>query len=516
MFWIGLYLDGSMVKWAKVNRQKKKISIELLRTFPFSEENLFTFPQSTLEEFPYKIISGLDSSEVLLRNTQVKLQDQKKILKLLPFQIEPQLPCPSEDAVVSVQINPGDSPKSSKISFYAAKKAVLQSHIEALKQKKAEPDEVSCIPAALWRFTEYFFPELSDTLILHLGAKSSTLIGITDKKPCFSHCFPVGSELFSAALDAEGKDLVNLLDLSAEKEPALYQLTQHAKKELDRVFTFFLKKQKEPWLDIILTGNFSGFPLLKAFIANHLPESIRLNECTCGESYDATTLDAYAIPIGLALDGLSLDGCSTKFRLGDFAAPAQKKRQLKLFSSLALACAILASTTLLISGMYRDHKIKQFADTVQSSFSLQHKKLDSLEDLQREVSSLEVSLTKEKVPYSLRLPVPNVSELLAWLSSHPVLNKQVPSEEDTGDVDMKKVKYSLVKYPKIAATALPYIAKVELEVEIPSRLLAKDFQESLQKDLSFIDTKKEISWQVKGTTYFISFFLKPHLEAGKT
>jgi len=503
-----------MVKWAKINRQKKKISIELLRTFPFSEENSFAFPQSALEELPYKIISGLDSSEVILRNTQVKLQDQKKILKLLPFQIEPQLPCPPEDAIVSIQMSPGDSPKSSKISFYAAKKEALERHIETLKQKKAEPDEVSCIPAALWRFTEHFFPELSETLILHLGAKTSTLVGITDKRPCFSHCFPIGSELFSNALEIEGKDLINLLDLSAEKQPALYQLTQHAKKELDRVFTFFLKKQKEPWHNIILTGNFSGFPLLKAFIAQHLPKSIQLNECACGESYDATTLEAYAIPIGLALDALALDSHSTRFRQGDFVAPTQKKRQVKLFSSLALACSILASTTVLIGSMYKDRKLKQFTDTLQSSFSLQHKKIDDLEDLQREVSALEFSLTKEKVPYSLMLPVPNVSELLAWLSSHPVLNMSIPSEE-AGEVDMKKVKYSLVKYPKITATALPYIAKVELEVEIPSRLVAKDFQESLQKDLSFVDTKKEISWQAKGTTYFISFFLKSRLEGGR-
>ena len=62
---------------------------------------------------------------------------------------------------------------------------------------------------------------------------------------------------------------------------------------------------------------------------------------------------------------------------------------------------------------------------------------------------------------------------------------------------------------------LDYIAKVELEIEIPSRTLAKEFQESLQKDLSFVDTKKEISWQSKGTTYSISFFLKPRLEGGR-
>jgi len=517
MFWIGLYLDGSMVKWAKITRNKKKISIDLLRTFHFSEDESFHFPQSGIEECPYKIVSGLHTSEILLRDLQVKQTDQKKILKLLPFQIEPQVPWPSEDAVISIQITPGDAPKSSKISYYATKKEALEKHIQFFKEKKAEPDEVSCTPTALCRFVEHFFPDLSETLILHVGAKASALIGIANKTPSFCHSFPVGSDPFSTALETEASEASsqNLLQVSEEKQPLLYELTEKTKKELDRVFTFFLKKQKKPWQNIVLTGNFSAFPLLKNFIAHHLPESMNVHECPGNSSYDAMTLETYAIPIGLALDAFSQDGLSTGFRHENFIAPSQKKERIKLFSSFALACAILTSATLLISSMYRDQNKKKSIDVFQNSFALQTKTISSLDDLEYEVSLKERALNKDKTPYPLTLPLPNVSEVLAWLSAHPILNSKLLSEK--GDaVDMKKVKYHLVKYPKISTPSLPYVGKVELEVEIPSQQIAKSFQESIQKESSFIDTKKEITWQVKGSTYFISFFLNPNIQGRKS
>ncbi len=515
MFWIGLYLDGSMVKWAKITQNKKKISIDLLRTFPFSEEKAFFFPQSGIEECSYKLISGLETSEVLLRNLQIKQKDRKKILKLLPFQIEPQLPWSSEDAIISIQIAPGDSPKSSKISFYATKKDTLQSHIELLKQKNADPDETSCTPNALWRFAQQFFPDLSDTIILHVGSKTSTIVGITNSKPSFSHSFSLGSELFSTALESEKPDpsFPNFLSISAEKTPILHELTEQAKKELDRVFTFFLKKQKDPWKNIILTGNFSAGPLLKAFIAHHLPDSMKLHECQGNESYDGMTLESYAIPIGLALDGLLQDGLSTRFRKETFTSSSQKKEYVKLFSSFALACLVLTSSTILISNMYRNHNKKKSIEVFQNSFSIQQKTINTLEDLKKEIVLKEESLNKEKTPYQLALPMPNVSEVLAWLSSHPVLTSTLLSEKGD-EVDIKKVKYTLVRYPKITTPTLPYVGKIELEVEISNMKLAKNFQSSIQKEISFIDLKKEISWEAKGSTYFISFFLKPYLVGG--
>lgn len=507
MFWIGLYLDGSVVKWTKITHQKKKISIDLLRTFPFSEEESFSFPQSAIEECPYKLISGLDSYEVLLRNVNLKIQDRKKISKLLPFQIEPQIPFPSEDAIASVQIYSGETPKSSKISFYAAKKNALSDHIDFLKQKKADPDDVSCVPAALWRFALHFFPELSDTLILHVGSKTTTLLGIVDKKPSFSHSFSLGSEPFSLC-ETEDLSSLNLMNLT-DSESALYKLTEQAKKELDRVFTFFLKKQKDPFQNILLTGNFSAFPPLKSFIIQHLPEGLEFHECLGGESYDATTLESYAIPVGLALDGLAEDQFSTSFRKESFASGSQKKQHIKQLLSFALASLTLLSTTLLISNMYQDHHRKTLIEAFQSSFPLQTK-IDTLEDLEREVSLLETSLKKEKIPYPLTLSIPNVSEVLAWLSSHPVLNDKT-SLEELGEVDLKKAKYNLLKHPKIKAARLPYVGKVELEIEIPNRQMAKNFHESLQKENSFTDAKKEVSFQSKGSTYLVSFFLKPNV-----
>ncbi len=510
MFWIGLSLDGPMVKWAKISRKTKKIKIELLRTFPFSEEGPFPFPQSAVEEYSYKLTSGLDTSEVLLRNLQLKVQDRKKVLKLLPFQIEAQLPCSSEEAIVSVQVSPGDTPKSSKVTFYAAKTCVLQNHIDQLKAKNADPDEISCIPAALWRFSRHFFPELSDTLVLHVGSKSSTLIGIMNQKPFFSHSFSLGSESFAQTWETEKKDLISLLQLDEHQHPALYHAAQQAKKELDRVFTFFLKKQKDLWKHIVFTGNLSILPSFKDFLAHHVPESIQVHECVGSDTYDATTLETYAASVGLALDGIAQDEFSTCFRKNAFVAPSLKKHRVKLLCSMALSSLVLTSTALLISGMYQNHMEKSLIDTFQSSFSVPAKKIESLKDLENELSLLDSSLEKEKIPYRLTLSLPNVSEVLAWLSNHPILTTS-PSLQQKGSIDIKKIHYQLMKYPKLVAPTIPYSAQIEMEMEILDPLVAKSFQQALEQDRLFIDLQKEITWKNKGSTYFISFFLKSQL-----
>ena len=489
MFWIGLHLDGSVAKWAKVYREKKKFRIELLRTSVLTEESSLSFPQSGLEESSCKIISGLDTSEILLREIQLKIQDKRKILKSLPFQLETQLPCPPEEAVVSIQISPGDVPKSSKISFYAAKSSVLTNHIERLVKKGAEPDQTSCTPAALWRFAKYFFPDISDTLLLHIGPKTSTAIGILHQKPIASYSFSLGSESFSA---------------TAENRPLLEQLSLQTKKELDRLLAFFQKKNKDACHSIILTGNFASFPPLKDLIKDYLSPSMGVHECESIDSYDATTLECYAIPIGLAFDGLSSDGLSTEFRQKMFVSPSTQKKSIKAFLTFALACFVLTCTSSLLSNMYLKQKKRNLIETAQNFFPLQNKAIHTLEDLDQGLSSIELSLKKDKVPYSLSLPLPNVSEVLAWLSTHPLL-----SSSESSEIDIKAVKYNLLKYPKLTAISTPYLAKVDLEIEIPSHQMAKEFREALQKEGSIADSRKEISWQVKGSTYFVSFFLKP-------
>jgi hypothetical protein len=60
----------------------------------------------------------------------------------------------------------------------------------------------------------------------------------------------------------------------------------------------------------------------------------------------------------------------------------------------------------------------------------------------------------------------------------------------------------------LTAPTIPYGAKVELEIEIPNAQIAKSFQQALEQERFFIDLQKEISWNAKGSTYFISFFLK--------
>ena len=106
-----------------------------------------------------------------------------------------------------------------------------------------------------------------------------------------------------------------------------------------------------------------------------------------------------------------------------------------------------------------------------------------------------------RVPYLLHSQVPIVSEILSWISAYP------------SSINVKKVQYSLVSYPKEKAPKTPYVGKLFLEIEIQDPLEAKSFQDSLRQPGSLANPGKGFSWEAEGTSYKISFILqqKPEL-----
>ena len=508
MFWIGLQTEGATVKWAKIHQSKKKIVIDQLRTVPLEDDvKPLYFDKTSKEEHSFTVISGLETAEVLLREIDLKIKDKRKILQSLPFQIESSIPFPSEEAVVAVQIFSEKKSNLSKISLLVTKSSTLASHIELWKKQTIEPDEISCTPAALKRFVKHFFPELPKAIAFHIGFKSSTVTCFDGDKILFSHAFPLGLELFFEACekDSEKSNTADFSKISPDDYPFLYEATLHMQKEIDRVFSFLLKKIKEPCEDVILTGNFAAFPKFREFIALHLPEPLKIRTCPESESYDSTTLEAYAIPIGLALDGLIKDGHSIEFRKEEFSSPPAKKKKIKAFLSFAVAVSVLTCAAFLLEGIYLGQKKKQLFENFNSSLSTDSTKIKSLEGLESALGALEIRLKKNKTPYPLDSSLPNVAEVLAWLSTHPSFStEEIPSTS----IEIKKIKYDLIKHPKAGSTKTPYVGKVFLEFETSSPAEAEAFKLDLSKPSSLIDTKKELTWENQDFTYFVSFFLK--------
>ncbi len=487
MFWIGLQKEGPYVKWARLHKKNKKIYIDQLKTTSLSEDvKQLYFEGTAEEESSFCLISGLDTSELLLRELQFNLQDKRKILKSIPFQLETQIPYPLEESVIFAQISPDKGSKTSKASLFITRIKSLTSHIEFWQKHHIEPEEISCTPTAVCRFTRQFFPGVIKSLVFHLGEQGCSATYLIGDRVLFSHAFFINVELL-------------------DKEPLQIE------KEIERLFAFLLIKIREGdvevnennLLDVIILGNISSCAKLKELLISHLPLGMRLltqhlEYSIDPATYPKTLLENYAIPIGLALDGLKTDGLSTQFRKKTFSSKIAEKKRLRAFSYLALTSLALTLMFTFLGRSYiakkQDSLISYFQSEISPKSSIQN-----LDELEEKIAKLELSMKKQKIPYALTPSFPGVSEILSYFSSLP------PSFK------VKNISYQLVKHPKIGASKAPYIGKVTAQAEIADKKEALEIQKMLSKENPLIEKGKDFSWEENNSTYHISFFLHPKL-----
>lgn len=506
MYWIGLQTEGSSLKWAKISKKNKQIQIEQLRTVLLAEEenvNPLYFTQNLQEKNISHLISGLKTEEVLFRELEIPIQDSQNLSKILPFQIESHIPYPPEEGVVAVQVFPSKSTKTSKISLLATKISSLTQHLDFWKNYQIDPDEVSCLPAALCRFLQYFFPYIEKGLLLYMGHSTSSAVYIEEGKLVFSHAFSLGSDLFFDAMEKEPDkpSASHFLNLYTDPQSYLYAPARLMQKELDRVFSFLAQKLKELPQHIILTGHFSTFPKLKELIATHLPEPMQLlSTQNLQESYDSTTLEAYAVPIGLALDGIIGDERSVNFCQKTLLSSPAKKRTINSFFSYAITACLLLITSQLLGYLHLSKKENYLKEQFLVAIEDKNTPIRSIEELETKLLSAESRLLRNKLPYSLDPSTPSVSEFLAWISSLPSLSS--PS------LEISKIHYDLVGYPTATSPKELYLAKVSLQIDTTQPVDIPSLKQALLQQDSLIDGKKEFTWETKDSTHLLSFFLK--------
>lgn len=198
-----------------------------------------------------------------------------------------------------------------------------------------------------------------------------------------------------------------------------------------------------------------------------------------------------AIPIGLALDAATNDERSGQFRMGKSISEkrtTKRKRQYIVFFSL---CGTFVFTTLVFGHLQLRSREK--ATLQQIGFSEKGK-------LSVAVSQLEESLYKQKKSAISVSTLPKVSELLTWLSGHPSLQE---------GSSISRVRYQLLKTPRIGSQIKTQSAKIELELTCDNPSAARSFHEALLKDRKFIDQKNPIRWNASDGIYRATFHIKP-------
>lgn len=429
---VGIYLEGERLLAARIKRTKKgAVEIDL-------SENI-------KPEGNCKLVSGLDGEDLILRKLSLKLKSRRAILQTLPFQAEGLLPYPPEETLLLPSFSKGVE-GTSDVLLSATTRTGLRNHLERLRALELDPDQVSSAPMAIFRFARHFFPDETDLFFLHIGEKEGLAGLILNKTLQQFYAFPLN-------------------DFS------------HLQKELERALAFLSKKSSQVPTKLLLTGNTD--------LAGKLDLSLSILEAPSS---------AFAIPLGLALEGVARDGKAQQFRQKEFLSERAQKRKTKLLSLYLLSCITLALVTWfsshLLLGKERRGLTERLARILPSS------ELSLEEGLQR----VETTLSKEKLPFALSSPLPTVRDLLAWLCSHPKFSQEI---------EIKEVRYQLVKYPKVNASSEPYAAKVELKFSASSPAAAKQVREALLKEDLLVNSKQEIGWNVQQNVYQTTFYLKP-------
>ncbi len=203
--------------------------------------------------------------------------------------------------------------------------------------------------------------------------------------------------------------------------------------------------------------------------------------------YSSEQLLAFAVPIGLALDGVNETPC--EFRQNDFTSAKKLKRSKLLKQSVWAACLGLTFLVGTIGEWIVHRKESDLKNRIAAHFSTS----GSLED---QLMAWQKQLSQDGKEFPLLPNVPTVRDVLSWLGT-----LQEP-------IDVVHFHYGLIQYPKAGDATQPYQVKVELEFTAESPAVAHRFQEALEKAPTLVDKKQKIAWTAQKDSYKLSFVLR--------
>jgi len=481
---LGLDIGPASIKTARVTVDKRNISVINLLETPIDDVNPFytalkTSVDNLGEGF---LITALETRDVLVKPMEIKLTKKSEIDSVIAFQVEPMIPFPIEHAITdTVTVHRG--PKNTLLTLFATQCDTVRRHLDSLQAYGVEPETISCIPHALSCFVAEFFPEHSTTFVLNIGDTSSECILVKDGVLIASRFIGYGSSTEKAEI--------------FHKELAKAIISTESQTEEKNVAT------------LIITGN-PPDPCLRDINKTIItPDNAK-----------------FATAIGLAISALAQKkGNSINFRQREFSYPRPWKRIKKPAITFLSACLLLALSLFLcgealihnketrLKRSYiellteRGKNFKEFEQTmllpIPSPDDL------STNDIALRLNSIYKKNEETAEMFQLCPNAPLVSDVLAWLSTHPYILKK---DDITGSaeplISMESMSYTMVKHPDASKKSDPYQVRVDISFTAPTTRQAGEFHDALLEPNAFIDPRIELKWTSSKDRYMASFHLK--------
>lgn len=523
---LGVYFEDSTIKAVAISRNKGLITIdqmiELSDVKPLDNPNALESIKKLSET--RLSISGLSGDDLLLRRLKLKIVKQKEIDDVFYFQAEPMLPYPIESAVLDKWTTEVLEDQSS-IAFLAAKKEDVQTHLDRLEESGIDPEAVSAYPVALTALAQFYTEKAPLKLVIDIEKGQITCALIKQDKLIASHEITSGWQtLYQAYIDVRESNPPSIEDFFSSG------LDESPKEWIQEIVwnVFALQKEtksKEP-LVLFITGEGANLPHLKEHIAEALETSPAAFNAPC----PLLEFNRFALPLGLALSGLPSFKEKINFRQEEFAFKDPWKRFKKSLLLIGGLSCLLAFSIYLFTQSYihyrEDHLRERFltvlsiAQKPYAEFEKQYEQKTgvpadkeplSIQDLDAEALTLRLDALERQIrtlpdTFPLFPNTPRVSDVLAWLASHPsfqcIENKECPQ------VTIENFSYAMVKRPEMNKKNEKYQVKIDLEFTTSSPTAAREFHDALITPNDFIDPKGEIKWNATKGKYKTSFFLK--------
>jgi type IV pilus assembly protein PilM len=400
---------------------------------------------------------------------------------------------------------------------------------------------------ALASFSKIFYKSEAAHIHINIGDQETACVLVNNGKLLASQSLRNGmANLADCLIEEHGLQRSDALDLlnsprfteeTMSSYPALSKYLAQFRLELTRVI-FSLKRQSQTDLasKILVTGEGSVFKGILSPLFGGMEDGLAELEKIKEFSQPEEQLKKYAIPIGMALTALTKAEDQINFRQREFSYPNPWKRTKKPLATYLAACFLLAFALYFFGNAYislqEDRLRKDYVDLLALSkkpydeFEIEIRSKDpfaerplpgveipvtslSREDLQKRLNILEKEIRATPDMFPLYPNTPSVTDVLAWLSSHPhVVGDDKAAAASKPRLQLESFSYKMVKRPEQNKAREKYQVKVEIEFSTPTPRFAREFHDILLAPNEMVDPKGELKWSAERGKYRASFFLK--------
>jgi hypothetical protein len=451
-----------------------------------------------IENFRGKIVSALGAKDFLVRTLEIKIASQKHLEEAIAFQSEALSHFKLQEILTVPVIEKREKDKAEALLFTVVREG-LRAHLEKLQSLGIDPDSVSTSASALCHFVQWKFPELTDAFLVDLGSEIVTCVFLEKGNLKKAHAIPIGIEELLAALYEDRKRILlkkeiegaakqlDLLLLKSQLNPHLSDLLTSLRQELSKVFYSFTRNGDKP---VLFTGRSDAFLHLREYLFDFSEELWPLS----------IEEQKGAIPLGLCIEQTKKD--PLQLRKEEFFPRKNWIRMGKIALCL-LCCSFALSASLVWLGIKTHLKSKE---TMLGSFhTLSHKSLLKEGAIEEQIDQWIDTIEKNNEEYPFIMGAPKVTEVLSWISTHPLL-EELRMEGDP--IDIQAMRVQLLHFPTPHDPRENYLAKVELEFSLNSMMNARRFHEALRMGDAWVDPNLEITWDVLNQGYRTTFYLK--------